>query len=233
MQCLILAGGLGTRVRPITEQIPKAMIEVAGYPFVHHQLKLLKKMGINDVIFSIGYLGNMISDYVENGSNYEINIRYVNEGKNLLGTAGAIRLAIDCGQINDGFLVLYGDSYLPIELEPIWEASNYGKIPTMTILKNNGQWDKSNVYFKNNKMFYDKFNKNPEMNYIDYGLSILTKDVILSNVPINTVMDLATIFHNLSIEGNLKGYEVHQRFYECGSFEGIKDLEEYLQREEI
>ena len=225
MQCLVLAGGLGMRMRPITENIPKALIEVSGYPFVHHQLKLLKKMGFTNVVFAIGYKGNMLRDYLRD-KDYEINIQYVDEGDTLRGTAGAIRNAID--YLDSKFFVLYGDSYLPIEIGPLWEFSGYGKYPTMTVLKNEGKWDSSNVIFTNKKMFYNKFVKSPEMEYIDYGLSILTKSIILSYVPKDTVMDLAILFHKLSLEEKLKGFEVFERFYECGSPDGVRYLEDYL-----
>jgi NDP-sugar pyrophosphorylase family protein len=232
MQGLILAGGLGTRMRPITEKIPKAMIEVAGYPFAHHQLTLLARQGVRRVVYAIGYRGDMLRDYVGDGARYGLDVQYTDEGEILRGTAGAIRLAVDSGCLDPGFLVIYGDSYLPIAVEPVWRASDDGRRPLMTILRNESQWDRSNVRFGDGQPFlYDKRVANPiqaGMRYIDYGLSVLTRDVILSRVPASIVMDLADVFNGLSREGQLAGYEVTERFYECGSPEGVRDLTTYL-----
>lgn len=232
MQCLILAGGLGTRMRPATERIPKAMIEVVGHPFAHHQLTLLARQGVRRVVYCIGYLGGLLRDYVGDGARYGLAVDYVDEGEHLLGTAGAIRLAVDQGVMDQGFLVLYGDSYLPIDIAPVWAASEQGLRPLMTILRNEGQWDRSNVRFDDGQpLLYDKRVADPAANgmrYIDYGLSVLTREVILARVPAATVIDLAEVFHALSLEGGLAGYEVTQRFYECGSPQGARDLEDYL-----
>lgn len=232
MQCVILAGGLGTRMRPFTERIPKAMIEVAGYPFAHHQLSLLARQGIQRVVYCIGYRGTMLRDYVGDGGHYGLAVHYVDEGDRLRGTAGAIRFALDTGCLDQGFLVLYGDSYLPINASKVWRASDQGRRPVMTILRNNGQWDRSNVrYCDGRPLYYNKGISDPSeagMHYIDYGLSVLTQSSILDNVPSDCVVDLADVFHSLSVAGELTGFPVSQRFYECGSLAGLRDMEEYL-----
>src|ERR1700722_15480956 len=102
MQCLVLAGGLGTRMRPLTERVPKVMIEVGGIPFVDHQLALLARQGVRRVVFSIGYLGGMLRDHVGSGARWGLQACFVDEGEALRGTAGAIRLAIDCGRLDPG-----------------------------------------------------------------------------------------------------------------------------------
>jgi NDP-sugar pyrophosphorylase family protein len=237
MQCLILAGGLGVRMRPMTQQIPKAMIEVCGRPFIDHQLTLLAEQGVRRVVLAIGYLGALLTEYVGDGGRYGLAVTYVDEGEDLRGTAGALRRAADAGLLDEGFLVLYGDSYLPIAFEPVWRASRCGQDPLMTILRNNQQWDRSNVLFGDDQpLYYDKRATDPiraRMNYIDYGLSVLTRNVVLERIPSGVVMDLADVFHDLGKEGLLKGYEVHQRFYECGSPEGLRDLEAYLSTKEL
>ena len=233
MQCLILAGGLGTRMRPITERIPKALIEVAGKPFVAHQLGLLARQGVRHVVFSIGYLGGLLQDYVGNGAPWGLDVTYVDEGEVLRGTAGAIRLAIDRGCLNPRFLVLYGDSYLPISLKHLWATSMQGALPTMTVLRNNNAWDRSNVRIEDSKAYYCKRVADPiaeNMHYIDYGVSALSCDVIRSLVPSDSVIDLADVFHKLSLTGTLQACEIFERFYEIGSKTGLRDLEQYFKQ---
>ncbi|HSR06922.1 MAG TPA: sugar phosphate nucleotidyltransferase, partial [Bryobacteraceae bacterium] len=106
-QCLVLAGGLGTRMRPSTETIPKSMLTAAGKPFVAYQLEWLASEGVTDVIYSIGYRGGAIRDYVGDGSRWGIRALFVDEGERLLGTAGALRLAFDHGVLDPTFAVLY------------------------------------------------------------------------------------------------------------------------------
>ena len=89
----ILAGGLATRLRPITETIPKALIEIAGEPFIFHQLRYLHEQGITSVILCIGYLGEMIQELVGAGSQFGVQVSYSFDGPKLLGTGGAIKAA--------------------------------------------------------------------------------------------------------------------------------------------
>ena len=231
MQCLILAGGLGTRMRPATERVPKAMLPVAGRPFVDHQLELLARQGVRRVVFSIGFLGDMLSDHVGDGSRWGLQVCFIDEGPRLRGTAGAIRLAIDRGCLERGFLVLYGDSYLPIDLAPLWAVSGGGRAPVMTVLRNDGKWDRSNVRLEGGRAFYDKRVADPVaagMHHIDYGISVMTRDAILAAVAADTVADLADVFHAISQRGELAAHEVFTRFYEIGSPSGLADLEGFL-----
>ncbi|EKD71530.1 MAG: Nucleotidyl transferase [uncultured bacterium] len=228
---LILAGGLATRLRPATEKIPKSLIEINGKAFVHHQLKLLFRQGIRKVIFCIGYLGEMIQQYVGDGSAYGLEVTYSFDGEVLLGTGGAIRHALP--YLDDHFFVVYGDSYLDVNYANIQQAYlDSQKEGLMTVFKNQGQWDTSNVEFSNGKMIaYDKRNLTTRMHHIDFGLGIFSKKVFLQ-LPENTAIDLATIYQNLLINDQLAGFEVHNRFYEAGSFAGIKELGYYLSQSE-
>ena len=232
MQCVILAGGLGTRMRAHTEQIPKAMIEVAGHPFVHHQLSLLARQGVRRVVMITGYRGGQLRDYVGEGARYGLQVGYVEEGDSLRGTGGALRFAADLGALDAGFFVLYGDSYLPIELAPIWSASHEGRRVVMTIFRNNGRWDRSNVRFGDGgPLLYDKHaigELHASMRHIEYGISVLTRRVVTERIPAGIVADLAELYRTLSAEGEIIGYEVEQRFYECGSARGLRDLDAYL-----
>jgi NDP-sugar pyrophosphorylase family protein len=231
MQCVILAGGLGMRMRPLTDRIPKAMIEVAGKPFVDHQLALLVRQGVREAVFCIGHLGDSLRAYVSDGARWGLQVRFVDEGPLQLGTAGALRLAHDAGCLRPGFLVMYGDSYLPISLSALWDASQYGRVPTMTVLRNEGRWDRSNVRLDGDRAFYDKRAADPPaagMRHIDYGVSVLPRRFIAAAVPAGAAMDLADVFHVLSKAGRLNAFEVSERFYEIGSPQGLRDFQDYL-----
>jgi N-acetyl-alpha-D-muramate 1-phosphate uridylyltransferase len=229
MQTVILAGGLATRLRPITEKIPKALIEINGIPFIDYQLNYLKKQGIKNVVLCTGFLAEKIVDYVGNGSRYGLKVVYSNDGEKLLGTGGAIKNA--ARYLDDDFFILYGDSFLPVEFNPIYNKFKHNKLPAlMTILENNNQWDKSNVIFDGKQInLYDKKNYTDQMNYIDYGLSICKKD-IFTKLTYN-MFDLAEVFTSLSKESQLDFYEVHQRFYEIGSQQGIEDFSNFALKE--
>src|SRR5882762_780266 len=159
MQCAILAGGLATRMRPLTELAPKALLEVNGRPFVDLQLELLAGQGVTSAVFCVGYRGDAIREYVGSGERWGIQCSFVDEGTNLRGTAGALRLAFDRGALQERFLVVYGDSYMLADFRPIWAGFlASGKPALMTVFKNVGLWDQSNVIFKDGELkFYDKF----------------------------------------------------------------------------
>jgi NDP-sugar pyrophosphorylase family protein len=236
MQCLILAGGLATRMRPITETIPKAMIPVAGKPFVDHQLAWLAAHGVTDVVLSIGYLGGAIREHVGDGANLGLRVRYVDEGAKLRGTAGAVRLAYDEGVLEPRFLVTYGDSFLPIDFAAVWRAfTTSGSPALMTVFHNEGRWDTSNVIYEPGEpgkvVLYDKQRRTrpPEdFAFIDYGLSAFDRRVIADEVPAGATADLAGVFHALSVRGDLAGLQVTERFYEIGSPAGLEDFAAWL-----
>jgi MurNAc alpha-1-phosphate uridylyltransferase len=227
----ILAGGLATRLRPITETIPKALIEIAGEPFVNHQLRYLKKQGISSVVLCIGYLGEMIKSVVGDGSQFGLQVHYSFDGPKLLGTGGAIKAALP--KLGSDFYIFYGDSYLPIEFEPVEKAYfSSNKLGLMTVLRNNNQWDKSNVIYENGQLVeYNKELLKPNMSYIDYGLGIIRADVFAA-YPEDEFFDLSKVYNQLSLNKELCGYEVFERFYEIGSHQGIVETEEYLKFKE-
>jgi N-acetyl-alpha-D-muramate 1-phosphate uridylyltransferase len=225
MQCVILAGGLGTRMRPLTEACPKTLLPVRGRPFAWHQLQWLAAQGITEVIYCIGHQGDMIRRYWA-GQRWPVpSVRFVDEGEQLRGTGGALRLALEEGVLDESFFVLYGDSFLPVEFGPVWQAFQASNQPAlMTVLRNEGRWDRSNaIYQPGRVILYDKSNV-PGMQFIDYGLSCLRRDLFDGPTP----ADLATLFREISLQGRLAGFEVHQRFYEIGSPDGLRDFEQYL-----
>jgi NDP-sugar pyrophosphorylase family protein len=224
---VILAGGLATRLRPVTETIPKSLIEVHGEPFIAHQLRMLKKNNIQRVVMCIGYLGDKIIDYVSDGSEFGLQVVYSFDGQKLLGTAGAIKQALPL--IENHFYVLYGDSYLPCEYNHIMSAFlKSRKKSLMTVFRNQGQWDQSNVEFENGIILsYDKKNKTNRMHYIDYGLGVFNHHAF-EHLLSAQAYDLADLYQDLLAQDQLAAYEVKNRFYEVGSFTGIKELENYL-----
>lgn len=227
----ILAGGLATRLRPITEKIPKAMVEVAGRPFAEHQIELLQRNGVTRIVFCVGYRGEMIVDSLGDGSRWGLSVDYVFDGPQLLGTGGALRRALPA--LGEAFLVLYGDSYLDCDYRSIERAFlDSNRQALMTVYKNEGAWDNSNVVFADGAIqVYDKKHRLPEMRYIDYGLGAL-KASTLSAYPADTVLDLAKVYQDLLSRGQLAGYEVPQRFYEIGSPEGLSETDAYLKSQQ-
>jgi len=224
---VILAGGLATRLRPITKKIPKSLVEVAGEPFISRQLKYLNSQGIKKVTLCVGYLGEMIESVVGKGSQFGLEVSYSLDGPKLLGTGGAIKKALPL--LEENFFVLYGDSFLPINFSAVEDAFNASRRPAlMTILKNNDQWDKSNVsYLENELVEYNKEFPNLDMNYIDYGLGILSGR-LFDSYDKDQPFDLSEIYKNLSIQSELEGYTVNQRFYEIGSHQGLEETTHFF-----
>ena len=228
----ILAGGLATRLRPITEKIPKALISVAGQPFLAHQLRLLHHAGIRKVVLCVGYRGEMIEKEFGDGSRFGLKLTYSFDGPELLGTGGALKKALPL--LGGRFFVLYGDSYLPIDYAaPARAFLASGKLGLMTVLRNEGRWDTSNVRFEDGAIkTYDKEQRIPEMRYIDYGLGVLDP-IALSRWPAGKAFNLADVYQQLIAQGELAGYEVHQRFYEIGSPEGLAELDAMLRAQQL
>jgi len=225
----ILAGGLAKRLRPITEAIPKALVTVAGAPFLAHQLRLLHSAGLRRIVICAGYLGEMIEAEIGNGARFDLRIEYSFDGPRLLGTGGALKQALPL--LGHTFLVLYGDSYLPIDYRSAALAfARSEKAGLMTVYRNQGRWDASNVQFEAGQILrYDKKHRTSEMHHIDYGLGILRADS-LASWPDNEPFDLADVYRRLLSENQLSGYEVKERFYEIGSAEGLAELDTFLRR---
>lgn len=227
----ILAGGLATRLRPITEKIPKALIEVAGRPFIFRQLDYLRGQSIARVVLCTGYLGEQIEAAVGDGHVFGLDVCYSPDGPTLLGTGGALKRALP--SLGERFFVLYGDSFLPCNFHEVQQAFVSSDRPAlMTVLRNDDRWDKSNVLFRGGQIVeYNKRAPRPEMEYIDYGLGILSAEV-LGGYPAGRPFDLAEVYHQLSLAGKLAGHEVHERFYEIGSHEGLTEAGIYFSKKE-
>ena len=231
----VLAGGLATRLRPITEKIPKSLMVVNNIPFVLHQLNLFQQNGINQIHFCLGHLGEMVEMVVEESIfSKTMKITYSYDGETLLGTGGAIKKAFPF--LPDTFFVTYGDSFLDIDYQSIesrFFESAKEDCGLMTVYKNLNQFDTSNVIFQEKKIVhYSKKQLIGNMAYIDYGLGILRKSHFYA-YPDQTPFDLSEIYEKLSLNGYLIGYESLERFYEIGSIKGIEDLSNYINTKKL
>lgn len=226
----ILAGGLGTRLHPVTTTLPKSLVEVNGEPFVVHQLRLLRSRQVERVVFCVGYRGEMIRESVGDGRAWGLHVDYAFDGSTLLGTGGAIRNALPL--LGEAFFVLYGDSYLPCDYSAVEKAFAEGRRQgLMTVFRNEGRWDRSNVRFENGVVVaYDKKCPTAEMHYIDYGLGAFRSSA-LEAIPDGVNCDLVAVYQDLLRRGQLAGYEVKERFYEIGSPEGLRDTASFLARQ--
>jgi MurNAc alpha-1-phosphate uridylyltransferase len=223
----ILAGGLATRLHPLTETIPKALLEVAGKPFILRQLDYLRRQGVSRVVLCVGFLGEQIEAVVGDGSSSGLTVSYSQDWPKLMGTGGALRQALPL--LDSQFLVLYGDSYLPIDFSSVEQTFlSSGKPALMTVQRNADQWDKSNVLFLDNVIVeYNKRAPSPAMRHIDYGLGAISAEV-LAGEDTTEPFDLADIYYRLSLSGELAGYEVNERFYEIGSHKGLAEATDFF-----
>jgi NDP-sugar pyrophosphorylase family protein len=223
----ILAGGLATRLQPLTQAIPKALIAVNGKPFIVHQLRLLRANGVERVIVCAGHLGEMIQEYIGNGERFGLRVEFVFDGPQLLGTAGCIKKALPA--LGPAFFALYGDSYLPCEYHAVQTAfEGGGRQALMTVFRNDGRWDRSNVEFVGGQILsYDKRHQAPQMRHIDYGLGVFNQSAF-GIVSDDQPYDLETLYQVLLKQGDLAAFEVSQRFYEVGSFAGLEETRQYL-----
>jgi NDP-sugar pyrophosphorylase family protein len=223
----LLAGGMATRLRPITETIPKAMVEVAGRPFIDHQLDLLHRNGIRRVVMCLGYRGQQLEQHVGDGAARGMEIRYAYDGDKLMGTGGAIRRALPL--LGDVFWVMYGDSYMDIDYAAVLDHfGRSGADALMTVLRNGNRWDTSNVVFRDGKLLrYDKKNRTPDMDYIDYGVALLRRGAA-GRIPTDRPFDLAELYTSLVAGGRMVGYEVTNRFYEIGTPAALEEAARYL-----
>lgn len=223
----LLAGGLATRLRPLTEKVPKVLLPVAGKPFLAHQLELLRRQGIRRVVLCLGHLGEMVFKEFGGGQAWGVELDYSFDGPKLLGTGGALRQALP--KLGEKFFVLYGDSYLTTPFAPIAECfEQSGKSGLMTVYRNEGRYDTSNVVFQAGKIVvYDKKARLPEMRHIDYGLSLFCA-AVFREWPAEQAFDLSDVMQRLVQRGDLAGFEVPERFYEIGSPAGLAELEGLL-----
>ena len=225
----ILAGGLATRLHPLTERIPKILLEVAGRPFAEHQVELLKQQGIRRIVFCVGFLGDQVERALGDGGRWGMRFDYAADGPALAGTGGAIRQALPL--LGDAFFVMYGDSYLQCDFAAVEAAfSTAGTSGMMTVYRNEDRWDRSNVQFEGGRILrYDKQTRDASMRYIDYGLGVLTPPAFAPWLDGPTPLDLVAVYQRLVAKKDLAGYEIQSRFYEIGSHEGLEETRALLE----
>lgn len=223
----ILAGGLATRLRPVTQKVPKALLPIAGRPFIHWQLGRLAEQGLTDVVVCAGHLGGQIQAAVGDGSGFGVTVRYSFDGDTLLGTGGALKRALP--MLGAAFFVLYGDSYLRCSFAAVQSAYEACAAPgLMTVFRNENRWERSNVRVRDGRVAeYDKHSPHAGMRHVDYGLGILSMQA-LERGPAGAAFDLADLYHELASRGELAALTVNERFYEIGSIGGIEATERHL-----
>lgn len=233
---MVLCGGRGTRLGAITETIPKCLVEIAGKPFLAHQLELLKREGSTKVYLLTGYLSDLVEDYVKGGNEYGLSIECIADGKKTKGTGGAVKSVVQ--KLNGTVAVMYGDSYLDIPMASVYQRfQKCGQQAMMTVIENHGavSTQKSNVEYDPVKTLVKNYSKNEPtdaMKYIDYGLSFFNAEY-WKNLEEKTPFDLGQVFTNLSKEGKLAGYQVQRRFYEINTPEGLIETRAYLSRNSL
>jgi NDP-sugar pyrophosphorylase family protein len=223
----ILAGGRGTRLGERVRDTPKPLLEVAGRPFLLHQLALLAEHGAREVVVCVGYRGEQIASSIGPEA-FGLRVRYSHDAPELDGTLGALRRALPL--LGERFLVLYGDTYLRIDYQAVdaaWQAS--GLPAVMTVLRNEGRWDTSNVLFRDGRVErYDKHNPTPDMSWIDYGLGGLEAGAL--DAAGAQERDLAVLYERLAARGELLGFEATERFYEIGTPQALAATDAFLRR---
>jgi N-acetyl-alpha-D-muramate 1-phosphate uridylyltransferase len=224
----IIAGGLATRLRPDYKNIPKSMIPISGEPFVKHQLQLLKKNGFENIIFCLGYMGEIIENFIKINNYFGMEkIRFSYDEENMSGTGYAVKHAMKL--LDDNFFVIYGDSYLVTNYQKVQQKFvEKNKLALMTVYKNENKYGKSNVEFQNDQIIsYDKINRTDKMQHIDFGCGVFNKKAFdrFSNK-----FDLYDVYKKMLQEKQLSAYTSNSRFYEVGSFQGIRELENYFIR---
>jgi NDP-sugar pyrophosphorylase family protein len=207
--------------------MPKCLIDVAGRPFIHHQLRHLHGQGVRRVVLCLGHLGEQVVEAIAAGSDFDLEVVYSFDGPQLQGTAGALRRALP--QLGSEFFVLYGDSYLECCYAAVQEAYQAaGQWALMTVFRNDGQWDTSNVEFRDGRILaYDKGARTPAMRHIDYGLGVFNRRAV-EVVPEMGSCDLGLVYQEMLRQGELAGFEVTERFYEIGSVAGLEETRRHL-----
>jgi MurNAc alpha-1-phosphate uridylyltransferase len=222
----ILAGGLATRLRPMTDTIPKSLVDVGGEPFLTHQLRLLRQSGFERVVLCAGHLGEQIRDFCGDGHQFGLHVDYSFDQTKPLGTAGAIKQALP--SLGKTFFVIYGDSYLPCDYRAVERAFFDSRLPAlMTVHRNEGKWDSSNVELADGRILaYDKRRPTDRMHHIDYGLGIFHREAF-NAISAGDNYDLARLYQALLADGRLAAFEVAERFYEVGSVHGVREFTDW------
>lgn len=230
MQSVILAGGLGTRLLPLTSTVPKSLVSVAGRPFIAWQLERLRASGIDDVIVCAGHFGERIAAFLGDGARFGVRARFAFDGPTPLGTAGALRGALPW--LDSTFVVTYGDSYLEFDYSSLLRDldAHPEAEATLAVYENRGAFDTSNVALDGDWVArYAKGACDPGLDHIDYGAMAMRRRVI-ERLPGHGPFGLDALQAELASAHSLRALRQSQRFYEIGSKSGLAELESHLLR---
>ncbi len=227
LQAVILAGGLGTRLRPLTERIPKAMTPILGRPFIEYEIELLKSEGVNELVICVGHLGESIERHLGRGGRFGVSISYSHDGPKLLGPAGALRRAESL--LHDTFFVTYGDAYLRAPYGSIMDTlASSGRLGVMAVFRNEGKYGASDVAVEGGKVArYDKRNREAGMDWINFGVSALRKGA-LALIPEGRECGEEEFYGSLIKKGELLAFPVMKRFYEIGTPSSLAEFERFI-----
>ena len=227
MQIVVLCGGEATRLHPLTKKFPKSMIQIAGKPFLEHQIDLFKKNRIFDIVLCTGFLGEQIEEYFGDGGKFGVSIKYSRE-REPLDTGGALKNAKEL--LEDEFFIIYGDSYLLIDYQEVYNYfKKFDKMGLMTVYKNYGRLEPSKIILDGNfvKVFDKEHPNQPGMIYTEFGLNIFKKEVL--DLVDKKAFPIGDYFKKLIEKKELLAFETSQRFYEIGCPEGLETTKKIIE----
>ena len=229
-QAVILAGGRGTRLRPITNTRPKPMVEFHGRPFLEYLIEMLREQGFKNVLLLLGYLPEVIIDYFGDGRRWGIKIDYSVSGPDDL-TASRVRLARS--KIEPCFLLMYCDNYWPMQIDGMWEQYVASKMPAMiTVYSNKDNYSRDSVRIgANNKVVvFDRSRTIPGLKGVEISYAILDKSV-LELLPEQDELFEVAIYPELVKLRQLAAYVSDHRYYSVGSHERLLLTKAFLARQ--
>ena len=231
-QAIILAGGIGTRLRPLTYKIPKPMITLNNKPFLEYLIELLKENGIKEIILLLGYLPDKIKEYFGDGSNFGIKIRY-SVGDVSFETGKRIKNAEEL--LDDNFLLMYCDNYWSLNLKKLVKYhDNHNVLATVTIYTNKDNFTKNNMKVDDQGyvILYDKSRQEENLSGVDIGFFIINKKV-LELMPDTNFSFEKEILSELIKKNQLAGYLTDHRYYSIGKIERLPITEKFLQPKKV
>lgn len=226
-QAVIMAGGKGTRLRPVTNNLPKAMVPANDKPFLEHLLIMLKKRGVTDIVLCVSYLGEQIKSYFGDGTKFGLNIVYSYDGEELLGTGGALKKTESL--LNNSFFFINGDVYYDLDYRKI--AEEFEKNPTlglMVVYHNRDKITQNNVIVQKGKLLrYDRDRIDPKLNEVDGSVYVFKKEILDMLPEGKSALEIET-FQKLIDSNQFRVYMPENRYYTNGTPEKLKLFEKHL-----